>query len=244
MKLNHRDKLLLIGVFVVLIWVAGIMLFIKPALEDMKSASQTLDAKEIELSGLEKQIDEDKNLPQDVEDAHAEASKIADGFYNLLQQHEAMTEVQGQFDFDDKREGQEIKNSDLSISQMQVASLEKFTEEKRIKLSQAQIIVDGMNEIDTSKLDTAIDVNDYEMSFKFTATKKDLIAFIQNLQTNPDRSLVIKTLRIEDMGENKDDTELSGQMSLDFMMLPQLKSIEEIQADADTKTEKAVAAEE
>lgn len=244
MKLNHRDKLLLIGVFVVLIWVAGIMLFIKPALEDMKSASQTLDAKEIELSGLEKQIDDDKNLPQDVEDAHAEASKIADVFYNLLQQHEAMTEVQGQFDFDDKREGQEIKNSDLSISQMQVASLEKFTEEKRIKLSQAQIIVDGMNEIDTSKLDTAIDVNDYEMSFKFTATKKDLIAFIQNLQTNPDRSLVIKTLRIEDMGENKDDTELSGQMSLDFMMLPQLKSIEEIQAAADTKTEKAVAAEE
>ncbi|MGN0633487.1 MAG: hypothetical protein ACI4JW_06415 [Oscillospiraceae bacterium] len=244
MKLNHRDKLLLIGVFVVLIWVAGIMLFIKPALDDMKSASQTLDAKEIELSGLEKQIDDDKNLPQDVEDAHAEASEIADVFYALLQQHEAMTEVQGQFDFDDKREGQEIKNSDLSISEMQVASLKRFTEENRIKLSQAQIIVDGMNEIDTSKLDTAIDVNDYEMSFKFTATKKDLIAFIQNLQTNPDRSLVIKTLKIEDMGENKDDTELSGQMSLDFMMLPQLKSIEEIQAAAETKTEKAVATEE
>lgn len=244
MKLNHRDKLLLIGVFVVLIWVAGIMLFIKPALDDMKNASQTLDAKEIELSGLEKQIDEDKNLPQDVENAHAEASEIADVFYGLLQQHEAMTEVQGQFDFDDKREGQEIKNSDLSISEMQVATLDKFTEENRIKLSQAQIIVDGMNEVDTSQLETITDVNDYEMSFKFTATKKDLIAFIQNLQTNPDRSLVIKTLRIEDMGENKDDTELSGEMSLDFMMLPQLKSIEEIQAAADTKTEKAVATEE
>lgn len=244
MKLNHRDKLLLIGVFVVLIWVAGIMLFIKPALEDMKSASQTLDAKEIELSGLEKQIKEDENLPQDVEKAHEEANEIADVFYGLLQQHEAMTEVQGQFDLDDKKEGQEIKNLDLSISEMQVESLDKFTEKNRLKLSQAQIIVDGVNEVDTSKLETVIDVNDYSMSFKFTSTKKDLITFIQNLQTNPDRSLVIRSLKIQDMGENKDDTEITGEMSLDFMMLPQLKSIEEIQAAAGTKTEKAVAAEE
>ena len=48
MKLTYRDKVLLTSLLVVLVWVAGIMLFIKPAFEDMNSASKTYADKNTE----------------------------------------------------------------------------------------------------------------------------------------------------------------------------------------------------
>ncbi|MBR1724591.1 MAG: hypothetical protein IJ723_06195, partial [Ruminococcus sp.] len=70
MNLNSRDKLILIAVLVIAIWIGGILAFIKPAIDDVRTASQTLDSKEIELADLKKQIKEDENLPQQCQDAY------------------------------------------------------------------------------------------------------------------------------------------------------------------------------
>ena len=43
MKLNYRDRILLTAVIVVLVWVAGVMLFIKPAIERMQDSQAALD---------------------------------------------------------------------------------------------------------------------------------------------------------------------------------------------------------
>ena len=57
MKLNYRDKMILIVVFVLLIIVAGFMLFIKPAIDECSQASSDLESAKVQLSELEDQVD-------------------------------------------------------------------------------------------------------------------------------------------------------------------------------------------
>ena len=52
MKLNYRDKMILIVVFVLLIIVAGFMLFIKPAIDECSQASSDLESAKVQLSEL------------------------------------------------------------------------------------------------------------------------------------------------------------------------------------------------
>ena len=65
MKLNYRDKMILIVVFVLLIIVAGFMLFIKPAIDECSQASSDLESAKVQLSELEDQVDKDKKLQYD-----------------------------------------------------------------------------------------------------------------------------------------------------------------------------------
>ena len=43
MKLNYRDKMILIVVFVLLVIAAGFMLFVKPAIDECSQASSDLE---------------------------------------------------------------------------------------------------------------------------------------------------------------------------------------------------------
>ena len=52
MKLNYRDKMILIVVFVLLIIVAGFVLFIKPAIDECSQASSDLESAKVQLSEL------------------------------------------------------------------------------------------------------------------------------------------------------------------------------------------------
>ena len=67
MKLNYRDKMILIVVFVLLIIVAGFMLFIKPAIDECSQASSDLESAKVQLSELEDQVDKDKNLAAEIQ---------------------------------------------------------------------------------------------------------------------------------------------------------------------------------
>ena len=44
MKLNYRDKMILIVVFVLLVIAAGFMLFVKPAIDECSQASSDLES--------------------------------------------------------------------------------------------------------------------------------------------------------------------------------------------------------
>ena len=67
MKLNYRDKLILIVVFVLLVVVAGFMLFVKPAIDDCSQASSDLESAKVQLSDLQDQVDKDKNLAAEIQ---------------------------------------------------------------------------------------------------------------------------------------------------------------------------------
>jgi hypothetical protein len=215
------------------------MLFIKPAISDVSTASKELDAKEMELSQLQAQIKEDENLPQEVDDAYKEATEIAGVFYSKRQQDAAMTEVQEWLDGKGD-ESLKIDNLNLYITEMFSNSLSRYVYKESSAKTALDDIVDGVSSDDsttTTAESTATQVNDYSMSFDFTCTKSNLLTFIQNIQTNSQKSLVISELTINDVLENEDDTEISGSMSLDFMMLRELEDPDTINGDSsDTET--------
>ena len=53
MKLTYRDKILLIGAVVVIIWAIGIFVIIKPAFTTMGDTSKTKDNKDNEVITLQ-----------------------------------------------------------------------------------------------------------------------------------------------------------------------------------------------
>ena len=62
MKLNYRDKMILIVVFVLLIVVAGFMLFVKPAIDDCSQASSDLESAKVQLSELDDQVAKEEEV--------------------------------------------------------------------------------------------------------------------------------------------------------------------------------------
>lgn len=232
MKLNQRDKMLLIGVFVVLVWIAGIMLFIKPAIESARSASQELDSKEMELSQLQTQIKEDENLPQETQDAFDKAKNTADVFYDVMPQYEAAQTVQKMLDGgENKSSDSQIKNLNLSISELGTTSLNRFTYAPNSQSTTIDAIVDGNSGDETTTTGTAestIDVNSYNMSFDFECNKSNLMNFLNNLETYSQKSLVINELSIADVGDNQDGSTFTGSISLTFMMVRDIPGPDEI----------------
>ncbi len=246
MKLNQRDKMLLITILVILIWVVGVMLFIKPAVESVSAASDELDSKEMELSTLQAQIKEDENLPQEVDDAYDAATELASVFYDKMLQHAAATEIQSLLDLDGDSSEQEIQNLDLSVSTMSSFTLTRYvyTAEENVTALD-QIVADATDataDTATETVDTSTEVSNYTFEFTYEATKADLMEFISNLQTNTHRSLIITDLSISNVAENEDDTVFSGSMSLNLLMVPELEDPQEV--DSDTEVEEVNAEEE
>lgn len=239
MKLNQRDKIILIGVLVVLIWICGIMFFIKPAIEKVSSASETLDAKEMELAECQAKIKEDENLPQEVDEAYDNASEIADVFYDKMQQHAVATEVQTQLD------NNEVKNQNLTISsEISSITLSKYTYNRFPNSTALDSLVDSVQtqdsaeasvSADASGSNAAIELSNYTLTFNYECTKNELLQFIQNIQTNPQRSLVISSLTITDVADNGENTEFSGAISLDFMMVPDIPGPDDVNSSEATE---------
>ena len=112
MKLNYRDKMILIVVFVLLIIVAGFMLFIKPAIDECSQASSDLESAKVQLSELEDQVDKDKNLAAEIQTLYTSTSQVAANFYDYQVAYKATDKVRELFNVDDVK----IKNSNMTIS--------------------------------------------------------------------------------------------------------------------------------
>jgi hypothetical protein len=117
---------------------------------------------------------------------------------------------------------------------MTVGTLEKYTYNPDVSSTQIDNIIAGNLSTDETSTDatidvTSVDVSTYGMSFEFECTKKSLLKFITNLQTNSQKSLVITALEIDDVGDNEESTEIAGEMSLQFMMIPDIMTPEEAQ---------------
>ena len=227
MNLNSRDKLILVVVLVVVIWIAGVVSFIKPAIEDVKAAQNTLDSKEVELAEKQQQIEEDKDLPERIDAAYKKANETGKVFYiKMDHQHDAATEMQSRLDVDgDSSNGQEI-------SQYSAVNLNRYIYNPSTVSTTLDAIMAPMEEVSTESIQAgdAPILSAYTFSLNFTATKADLIQFLENLQSSEHKSLVVQSLSIGSVGDNEDDTEWTGSMSLTLYMIPQLKDPEEVRA--------------
>jgi hypothetical protein len=203
------------------------MFFIKPAIEAVKTASQTLDAKEIELADLQKQIKEDEDLPQQCQEAYDKVVKTAEIFYPMQKQHEAMMEVQDLLDIKDDTKEQDIQNLDMSITTANSVNLARYVFTPSMVTTTFDEIMPEENAEENAQIES-LSLGAYNMTFNFTAKKEDLLTFFDQIQNKTPRSLIIDGVEIGTVAENEDDTEWSGSISMEYIMIPSFPSPDDV----------------
>lgn len=230
MKLNYRDKMILIVVFVLLIIVAGFMLFIKPAINECSQASSDLESAKVQLSELEDQVDKDKNLAAEIQTLYTSTSQVAANFYDYQVAYKATDKVRELFNVDDVK----IKNSNMTISSYGSTVLSPFAYESTATATDFDTKVDEYNNAsttDSSAADANTDENAantnetaaqtigyYSLNIQFKSSLSGFKNFADNLTTNNEKSMVIENVNIENVNES----EISGSMTLNMYVLKKL----------------------
>ena len=230
MKLNYRDKMILIVVFVLLIIVAGFMLFIKPAIDECSQASSDLESAKVQLSELEDQVDKDKNLAAEIQTLYTSTSQVAANFYDYQVAYKATDKVRELFNVDDVK----IKNSNMTISSYGSSVLSPFAYESTATATDFDTKVDEYNNAsttDSSAADANTDANAtdtnetaaqtigyYSLNIQFKSSLSGFKNFADNLTTNNEKSMVIENVNIENVNES----EISGSMTLNMYVLKKL----------------------
>lgn len=230
MKLNYRDKMILIVVFVLLIIVAGFMLFIKPAIDECSQASSDLESAKVQLSELEDQVDKDKNLAAEIQTLYTSTSQVAANFYDYQVAYKATDKVRELFNIDDVK----IKNSNMTISSYGSTVLSPFAYESTATATDFDTKVDEYNnasKTDSSAADANTDANAadtnetaaqtigyYSLNIQFKSSLSGFKNFADNLTTNNEKSMVIQNVNIENVNES----EISGTMTLNMYVLKKL----------------------
>ena len=234
MKLNYRDKMIFIVVFVLLIIVAGFMLFIKPAIDECSQASSDLESAKVQLSELEDQVDKDKNLAAEIQTLYTSTSQVAANFYDYQVAYKATDKVRELFNVDDVK----IKNSNMTISSYGSTVLSPFAYESTATATDFDTKVDEYNnasKTDSSAADANTDANTdanaadtnetaaqtigyYSLNIQFKSSLSGFKNFADNLTTNNEKSMVIENVNIENVNES----EISGTMTLNMYVLKKL----------------------
>lgn len=230
MKLNYRDKMILIVVFVLLIIVAGFMLFIKPAIDECSQASSDLESAKVQLSELEDQVDKDKNLAAEIQTLYTSTSQVAANFYDYQVAYKATDKVRELFNVDDVK----IKNSNMTISSYGSTVLSPFAYESTAAATDFDTKVDEYNNASTTDSsaadantdENAADTNEtdaqtigyYSLNIQFKSSLSGFKNFADNLTTNNEKSMVIQNVNIENVNES----EISGSMTLNMYVLKKL----------------------
>lgn len=230
MKFNYRDKMILIVVFVLLIIVAGFMLFIKPAIDECSQASSDLESAKVQLSELEDQVDKDKNLAAEIQTLYTSTSQVAANFYDYQVAYKATDKVRELFNVDDVK----IKNSNMTISSYGSTVLSPFAYESTATATDFDTKVDEYNNAsttDSSAADANTDENAantnetaaqtigyYSLNIQFKSSLSGFKNFADNLTTNNEKSMVIENVNIENVNES----EISGSMTLNMYVLKKL----------------------
>lgn len=230
MKLNYRDKMILIVVFVLLVIVAGFMLFVKPAIDECSQASSDLESAKVQLSELEDQVDKDKNLAAEIQTLYTSTSQVAANFYDYQVAYKATDKVRELFNVDDVK----IKNSNMTISAYGSTVLSPFAYESTATATDFDTKVDEYNNastVDSSAADANADTNAadtnaaaaqtigyYSLNIQFKSSLSGFKNFADNLTTNNEKSMVIENVSIENVNES----EISGSMTLNMYVLKKL----------------------
>ncbi|WP_295154885.1 hypothetical protein [uncultured Ruminococcus sp.] len=202
MKLNYRDRIVLTAVIVILVWVAGVMLFIKPGIERMQDSQAALDDAKATRSDLQDRVDEDKDLPERIQTAYKEVTKLTESFYSVQQTQLATQTV------DDLLDSDEIKNLDMKISDysiyqinpydyMSTRPLSSLDEEVQAYLSEgkAPITADTADAEAGAKgeaVPAPVMIGNYQISFSYEGKIDDVQAFCDKLQSsNTEKTMLL-----------------------------------------------------
>ena len=223
MKLTYRDKVVLITLVVILVWVLGVMFFIKPKFEDLDQANKDYDTAVTELEDKKALIKADEGLEDRVKEAYQESIKVAENFYDKMTSDEVSTQMDNLLDEDG------ITNDSLSISQYSQATLSYInavpvqleTDVDRLAQQSAELGKTASEDIQEVTDDTeSVKVPAYTVSFGYSCTLEQLQSFLDKLLTRNEKSLVVTNCTIGDINEE----EITGQMTMVLMMMPRLQN--------------------
>ncbi len=249
MKLTYRDKILLIGAVVIVIWAIGIFLIIKPAFDTMSDTSKKKDSKENEVVQLQTRVDEEANLKEDLQKAYDNAVAHSNEYFYKLDAKEEVTDNIRNLLVTDKRE---IVNTDYTIDDLSLATITAYSYDVEEILSlldeQAKAVkdakaapADGSTDANanteqaqaqataSATLALANTVNTYEVKSDFTCTLDELFDFADTLLTTDQQSFIIKNCEITDVTEN----EVTGEISFSYYMAPEIPKPAALGGDKD-----------
>lgn len=249
MKLNYRDRILLTVVIVVLVWVAGVMLFIKPALEDIDTANTAREEAKATLSDLEAQVDADKDLDERIRTTYAEANKMAMKFYDYQQAQVATQNVDTLLDNDS------LKNTNMSISAYTSVVLDPYKYSLEAIQTDMDILVDTYDQAGEKSADdaenadgtaenaaegsadaavtTPTTIGSYSIDFEFEGNIENVKNFCENLKGNPQKTLVLQSIDISYYDNENEETKgqnvkagesdfVKGKMTLNMYVVKKL----------------------
>lgn len=216
MKLNYRDKLALLIVLLLIVWVIGIMFFIKPGIEDISSAKDERESLKVSLSDKKETIEKDKNLANEIQKSYDNANANTKCFYDYMVAQDASQLIDKYLD--DKN----ITNLNMNVSDYSSRALTPYSFiSKRVITSNDEQIKE-YNDVESnatndvnSTADSAASTsastaaattanNDittieqtvacYTISADYQGSYNDLKAFCDMLTTTTEKSLVITGL--------------------------------------------------
>ncbi|ADU22876.1 hypothetical protein [Ruminococcus albus] len=207
MKLNYRDRIVLTIVIVVLVWVAGVMLFIKPKIESLQDSQAALDDAKATLADLKERNKADKDLKKRIQDAYLEVNKMTESFYSVQANQHASQEV------DNLLETAKIENLDMSVSAYTPYTIQPYEYVSTKAVTEIDTTVqDYINQSEPITPDTAdaeagakgeavaapAIIGSYEVSFSYKGKIDDVEKFCNDLQ-NSTKAKSMKTMIVKNV---------------------------------------------
>ena len=249
MKLNYRDRIMLTIVIVILVWAVGIMFFIKPSIEAVQDSQAALDDAKAQRATLQARVDEDADLPERIEKAYKEVTKMTESFYDIQETQVATQKV------DDLLLDNELKNLNMNITDYSVMTLNPYkfvssrpqTEiDKTIEayknneaMAKDDVLVTPTNaeaNVDENGEVTAAPalIGYYNIEFEFEGKLDDFEAFCEKMKNeNEEKTMFIGEMDYEyvkEVSEGRDgeketkisETDITGTMTLQMMVVEKL----------------------
>ena len=227
MKLNHRDRVLITIVFVAAVWVIGVWLFIIPAFQELGEKRDELNSRQVVLSDKKNQIENDKDLPQRIEQEFAKSEELAKNFYTK-ETTQAATDI-----VDKLLDDQKIVNSTMEITEYSQKTIKPYYPVLKIKATELDNKVQEYENVgnsssksdksnsskatnsksatlnDGAKLtidpNAGVPIGFHEIEFEFKGVYKDVQKFCEQLTKNVPSSMVITGLVIKDVNGIEED---------------------------------------
>lgn len=229
MKLNYRDKVILIVVIILAILGAGIFLLIVPKYKDVELAKQILATKEQEKDDIDMQIAAIPDMKKRLEEIHKDGVEISEHFYPHKQTFEIDREVY-QILKDCK-----ISWTSFSVSEMTPANVNFYQYSKPVFTYPLYIASDLVGELPESVKTGAPDVRvdpqpqivaTSQVSIVFTAAKNDLKALLDKVY-GMDKTIIITSVTVGnyDLSAEGADNEVTGSLTFQLLFLNELSEL-------------------
>lgn len=226
MKLNHRDRVLITIVFVAAVWLIGVWIFIIPAFQELGEKRDELNGRQVILSEKKSQIEQDKDLPQRIEEEYERSVELSKFFYTRETTQSATDLV------DQLLDEQKIVNSTMEITEYSKKTIKPFYYVSKIKSTDFDTKAEEYENIgaSSSKADTSskaqaksaktkdgaqftvdpnlgVSIGFHEITLEFRGVYKDVQKFCDKLKegNKERRSMVLSGLSIKDVNGVKEE---------------------------------------